>query len=285
MFKHVFACAFAAAASLATVAPAAVIYSTPGAAYTQNFDTLPNTPENVSLGNSPTGWIDDTATPSTGNFSIPGWYVFHPASLTEGGANAHQRMRIGAGSSNTGSFWSYGTSTSTDRALGSLVSGTTVTTTPGQQYIAMRLTNSVGYTLDSFTLSYDGEQWRDGGNATPAAKTVTVEWSTTASAINDSAAYTAAGSAFDFTSTVNGTAASSGFGNTTGKVSVTGGTISGINWLPGTDLWIRWKDPRLSGNNAGMAIDNVSLSAVPEPASLGLIAAAATLLGRRRRSR
>lgn len=291
MFKHLIkggiaSCAIIAAVSMTRPAAASVIYTTPGSTYSQNFDTLPITPENTSLGSSPTGWEDDTPTPGVGNFSIVGWYLFHPASLAEGGFSGHQRMRIGAGSANTGAFMSYGTSGSTERALGSLVSSSTVPTNPGQQYIAMRLTNNAPYTLDSFTLSYDGEQWRDGGNATPVAKTLSVEWSTTASAINDSANFTAAGSGFDFTTPVNGTTSSSGFGNTSGKISIGPGTVTGINWAPGTDLWIRWKDSRISGNNQGVAIDNVAFSATPEPASMSLLAATATLFGlRRRRSR
>src|SRR6266545_1264929 len=74
-----------------------IIYSTPGSTYSQNFDTLPITPENVSLGTSPIGWQNDNASPGAGNFSIVGWYLFHPASLSEGGFDGHQRMRIGAG--------------------------------------------------------------------------------------------------------------------------------------------------------------------------------------------
>ena len=52
------ACAFAVSALLATRAPAAVIYSVTNSVYAQNFDTLPITPENTSLGTSPTGWTN-----------------------------------------------------------------------------------------------------------------------------------------------------------------------------------------------------------------------------------
>ena len=69
-------------------------YSIVGSPYSQNFDSLPNSPENTSLGSSPIGWIDDTTTPGASQFSILGWYLYHPTSQTEGGANGHQRMRI-----------------------------------------------------------------------------------------------------------------------------------------------------------------------------------------------
>jgi hypothetical protein len=284
--KSLLACACVAAGALfaAQASQAAVIYTTPGSTYSQNFDSLPITPENVSLGNTPVGWTNDNPAPAAGNFSIPGWYLFHPLVLAEGGFDGHQRMRIGAGTANTGGFMSFGASASTERALGAVVSGTTVGTA-GQEYFALRLTNNVGYTLLSFTLSYDGEQWRDGGNAVPAAKTWNVQYSTTATAINDSAVYNAT-TGLDWTTPVNGTSAAAVNGNTTGKVSVGPTTITGLQWTPGTDLWIRWVDPRAAGNNPGMALDNVSFSAVPEPTSMMLVAGAC-LFGalRRRRAR
>src|SRR5215831_7205198 len=83
--------------AFAITADASVSYTTPASTYLQNFDSLPNTPENTSLGNSPVGWTDDNAAPGAGNFSIVGWYLYHPLPLAEGGFNSHQRMRIGAG--------------------------------------------------------------------------------------------------------------------------------------------------------------------------------------------
>src|SRR4051794_36810428 len=71
---------------------ATVSYDTDGSSYTQNFDTLPNSPTNATLGNSPIGWTDDNAAPGSGNFSILGWYLYHPTSVTEGGFNGHQRL-------------------------------------------------------------------------------------------------------------------------------------------------------------------------------------------------
>src|ERR1043165_1373114 len=91
-------------------AVASVSYTTPGSSYLQNFDSLPNTPENASLGNSPAGWTDDNASPGAGNFSILGWYLWYPTPTTEGGFNGHQRFRNSGAPGNTGSFWSLGQS-------------------------------------------------------------------------------------------------------------------------------------------------------------------------------
>src|SRR5436305_13537742 len=85
---------FAAACSplLVDTAKATVSYTAAGSTYSQNFDSLPNSPANVSLGNSPIGWTDDNASPGTNNFSIVGWYLYHPTVVTEGGFNGHQRF-------------------------------------------------------------------------------------------------------------------------------------------------------------------------------------------------
>jgi len=49
-------------------------------------------------------------------------------------------------------------------------------------------------------------------------------------------------------------------------------TISGISWMPGELLTLRWRTDELSGQDNGLAIDNLSFTAaVPEPTSLSLI--------------
>ena len=44
----------------------------------------------------------------------------------------------------------------------------------GNIYFALRVSNNTGQTLDSFTLSYTGEQWRDSGVST--AETMTLAY-------------------------------------------------------------------------------------------------------------
>ena len=153
--------ALAVFALLAYPAAAAVSYTTPGSSYSQNFDSLPNTPENTSLGSSPIGWTDDNASPAVGNFSIVGWYLYYPTSTTEGGFNGHQRFRNSGAPGNTGSFYSFGASATTERALGDIGANTLAPdgqtgNDAGNIYIALRLFNNTGQTLDNFTLSYTG---------------------------------------------------------------------------------------------------------------------------------
>ena len=83
-----------------------------------------------------------------------------------------------------------------------------------------------------------------------------------------------------FTNTTTGAAVD---GNSAGEVPVGPQTITGINWQPGADLWIRWLDPRTSGNNHGAGIDNVTFTAIPEPGSAALFTSVAILSSLRRR--
>jgi hypothetical protein len=283
----------AALLTFTTQLQAAVSYSTAESIYFQNFDSLPNTPENITLGTtaSGAGWTDDSSTPGANQFSIPGWYLYHPVdqSAGEGGVNGHQRFRIGAGTVNTGAFMSFGVSGSTERALGD-VGSTTLAANGADIYIGLRLRNDTGEMLQSFTLSYRGEQWRDGGSATPNAQSMNFMWSTTAAAINDANSFFTAAPQLGFTSPVftNTGSGAAVDGNTSGLSNVGPFTIEGLNWAPGTDLWLRWTDLSNVGNDHGLAIDDVtfSASAIPEPATCGMLSLGVlALVGQRRRSR
>src|SRR5215510_8318270 len=113
-----------------------------GTPLTENFDSLALTGTGIA-------WTD--------NSTIPGWY------------STRTTYNSGTGSSNAGALYSFGlagTNPDTDRALGSVASGST-----GTVYQAARLTNNTGSTITSLAISYAGEQWRNGGNATAHALT------------------------------------------------------------------------------------------------------------------
>lgn len=283
-------------------ATAAILYTTPGADYTQNFDTLPNNANgqspNASLGTTGTatyGWRNDFTGSTAGNYSIEGWHLLHPTNATgtagvdqEGGYNGNQRLRFGTGSSGTGSFYSFGSSSATtERALGMVnsntMSGTTASSMP--MFMGAAIRNNTGGTLTQFTLSYFGEQWRNSANT---SQSLLFDYSLDATSVHDTAATRVAVTTLDFTGPVSGGTAGVVAGNTTGRVSIGPVTVTGLNWLPGQDLWIRWGDKNDSGDDHGLAIDDLKFSAigVPEPASclmafVGLLGAAAV---RRRRA-
>jgi hypothetical protein len=274
---------------------AAISYTTPGAIYSQDFNGLPTdtqTNNNIQTGASPpfvnytNGWQDDTTTVAADRISIPGWYLYHPLDPgTEDGFNDRQRFRFGTGTSTAGSFYAFASTNAAnpEKALGFLPS-TTVATAPqanptanndDTMFMALRLTNDTGQTLDRFTLSYDGEQWRDGGRGDQASLTSAVNFSWKINALN---VHQIAGfqsvPELGFTSPVANTATdpvdpAAVNGNVAGKVPVAAFTVTGINWPNGADLWLRWGDQQQDGNDHGMAIDNVSFSANIAPVSGG----------------
>ncbi len=268
------------------VTRASLSYTTAGSTYSQNFDSLPNTPSNASLGNSPTGWTDDNASPGLGNFSIVGWYLYHPTSQTEGGFNGHQRVRVTTGNTTTGAFYSFGSAAApTDRALGDIGSAT-LAPDGGNIYIALRISNNTGQTLDSFTVGYTGEQWRDAGVST--AETMTFSWSTTATSVSDPPASFNNVAALSWTTPkATGTAAALDGNNAANQVVLSPITVTGLNWASGTDLWLRLTDVQLATlADAGMGIDDFTFSAdiaVPEPSTCALLGLGALALFIRRR--
>jgi len=260
--------------SAASQSMAAILYSTAGFTYTQNFNSLPASPENSPLGNSPTGWTDDNGSPAAGNFSIVGWYLFHPTSATEGGFNGHQRLRIGPGNNTTGAFMSWGSTGSSDRSLG-MLNSSTLGADGSKAFYGARFTNNTGTTLGSFTLGYTGEQWHEENTV---AQSITFDYSLNAASIDDGTATFTTVPSLDFTSPTFVTATSTGLdGNAAANRNVIAPvTVTGLNWQPGTDIWIRWTDLQDAGRDQGLGLDDLTFSAdaVPEPSSLMLLVAA-----------
>lgn len=173
------------------------------------------------------------------------------------------QLRIDNGSSTTASAYSYGSVAGMDRALGSL----------GGSHIAnlgWRLINNTGQTITQFTLTYRGEQWRNGGslnvNKLDFAYRIT---STVTTDIDNSSSYTLV-PALDFTSPVS---LANGFalnGNSSANRTEISATISGISWANGQLLILRWRDADETGSDDGLAIDDVMFFA-PATASLPAI--------------
>ena len=229
--------------------------------YSQSFDSLATT-------GTTNAWANDS--------TIAGWSLFNVFNATVPSYIADN------GNSNAGAFRSFGTTGSTERALGGVASagtyygGAPSGTTAG--YITVAFTNTTGADLSGFTLGYNGEQWRNGGNT--SAQSLTLQYG-----IGDSfdtvTTWVSPGGNFDFTSVVNGATAAVVDGNGAGLVTGLGGTQS-LSWADGATLWVRWTDLNDIGNDHGLAIDNVNLSvvaAVPEPQSYALLLAGLACVG------
>jgi hypothetical protein len=246
-------------------------YKTPGQLFIETFDSLPNAPENTAL---PDPWVDD--------LTLPHWMAITTIEVpTEGGFH---RFRITHGNTSGGSIYSFGAANDTDRALGSIGS-----TTVGDVYWGTRFHNDTGRTLNQITFTYSGEQWRDGGATAPAisvAQTIDFQFSLSATGIFGEAFKGAVDvNALDFVSPIFGSSNAVSYdGNAPANRVLLSSTIRGFQWLPDTDLFVRWIDINHLGNDHGMAIDDFSIVAnTPEPCVFPAAALAAAAMFSRRR--
>ncbi len=148
---------------------------------------------------------------------------------------------------------------------------------------ALTLQNTTGATLDSFSLSYDGEQWRSGDPGLTDSLLFSYAIVSASPSINGSGFTDVSSLTYSATAAANNTAVD---GNASANVTSISGTISGLTWNPGDYLVLRWTGQDVQGQDNGLAVDNLKFSAVPEPATWFLISAAgAGIVIFRRRNR
>ncbi|MEN9775849.1 MAG: hypothetical protein RL322_2919, partial [Pseudomonadota bacterium] len=223
----------------------------PAAGYTQKFDSLPSSGTSIT-------WINDS--------TLSGWSLFRqPAPGT-----AITAITVGTGSSNSGAFYSFGSTGTTDRAIGGVGSGSL------SGWIAFSATNSGSVAIDHLQIAFDGEQWRNGGNT--AAHTMVFEYGIGPS-FDAVTTWVKPGGKFDWSSPVTGSTAAAVDGNAAGLVAGRGGVLSGLGWDPGEALWVRWIEIDDPSSDHGLAIDNFSLAVASGPAKPQLSVLASDAIG------
>jgi pectate lyase len=204
-------------------------YALDGAAYSQDFNSLP------SAGTFT--WANDS--------NLSGWFAANSA----GGLNTAAVTITGSGNAAALILASVGTSGSADRALSY---HTQVDASP--THLGLAFTNNSGQELTSFTLSYSPEQWREASTTRSVTVTVQYKVGATLADLHVASGWTAI-AGLDF-STFNGSVSSA-----------TTLTATGIPVAvpPGASLWIRWRFSNTAtvATNAHdlLAIDNVVFSA------------------------
>ncbi len=218
-----------------TYVQAQITFNNVSQVYSQDFDGLANTGTNNT-------------------FDLTGW-----------SAN-RSTYNAGTGSNNAGSMYSFGAASSTERALGTLTSGSVPTIAFG-----FKLINSTGENVKSVNVTYTGEQWRRGTRRVfdtnqPVPDTLYFEYSLDADSINDSLATWVRLSELSFSSP-----------DTTGQDVLKDGDNAALQKAfnntfavdvnNGQSVWIRWISPRYSNNTPGgivgskdgLAVDNLSV--------------------------
>lgn len=200
--------------------------------YSQDFNTL-----------SASGTANKTTLPT-------GW------TFNETGTNANNTFTAGTGSSNTGDTYSFGVSTtSSDRALGGLQSGSLIPT------IGASFKNEIGEKITMLEITYTGEQWRLG--TAGRADRLDFQYSTDATSLTTGNWSDVDGLDFSSPKTTTPTGLLDG-NNNANRTTITF-TISGLSIENNAIFWIRWSDFNASGADDGLAIDDFSISASAAP--------------------
>jgi hypothetical protein len=214
--------------TLSFVSTSAQTFSLTTSPYTQNFDGLANTGTNNTWTNG--------ANP--------------PASPGAGWQSNRTSYAASNGSSNTGALYSFGSTGSTERALGSLASGTTNTIIYG-----ICFTNNTGFTITSINVNYTGEQWRQ----TAANNDILVfEYQVGVNSVTANTPWTNV-PALDFTPPISSTPDGPLNGNAAANRVNLSSSIT-LSVPPGADFCLRWSDANSSGTDKGMAIDDLQMS-------------------------
>jgi hypothetical protein len=191
---------------------------------------------------------------SSGTSSVlpTGWSLYQSAGSSYTADN---------GASSTRQLCSYGAAGSSERALGSIGGNSS------DLIVGARLIASGSTPITQLSISYFGEQWR---NLDSNPDSLQFQYSVNATSLT-TGTWTGI-SSLDFTSPNTSTQGALN-GNDAANRTFESGIISGLNLQDGQELWIRWVNYNPHAHkDDGLAIDDVSITAVPEPTEFGLVA-------------
>lgn len=208
--------------------------------------------QTISIGSLNTNFTQDfnsLANTGTSNLLPTGWRLLEVGT----GPQFDQLYLADDGTANSGNTYSYGSTGSTERAFGAILSGS-ITPTLGAAFV-----NNTGANITSLSISYAGEMWRAGVASRGAADRLDFQYSTDATELNNGTWINV--DALDFSSPTISTTAGPKDGNSTGFRSTVSATITGLNIANGAVFFIRWNDFNITGADDGLSIDDFSISA------------------------
>ncbi len=220
--------------------------------YAQNFDSLGIVafPDAVS---STIG--TQTSLGVLANPSLNGWYV----TKIGGSGTIATGISPDDGTSISGLVNNYGATDASDRALGLLASGSNI------MAMGALITNNTGGTLTGLNLSMTGEFWR---SSTAEQNTLTFGYGKIAGVINslnflssnDTGVLPFSGLDIVGPPFVTTNAALDG-NDVVNQLAFTNVSIP-LTLAPGESAFIRWQDTNNGGSDAGLAIDNLTITGV-----------------------
>lgn len=193
--------------------------------------------------------FDSLANSGTENTTLPQGWAFRE---TGSAANSNYRAGDASGGSPPGDTYSLGSTGSTERAFGTLLSSSLSAS------IGVELRNAGSQTITELQISYTGEQWRQG--AINRCDRLNAQLSTDATALNTGTWSEL--DALDFEAPQCGATNGALNGNQAANQVSISHTLSGISLAPGESLWLRWLDSNVTGADDALGLDNLQIVAV-----------------------
>jgi len=237
--------------------------------YSQNFNSLPtgsDTSFTWAQGDAGTPTLDD-------------WYYSRGVDTFAGSTNG-RALESGLGSNriNTDRILSLASApgaANSERSIGLRSTGTV-----GNEggYFGIQLRNNTGSQITTLDVSFTGQEWLQ----TETAGNLDFYHFDANGTTSYTSFSTGGGTGMDVTNngtkvnalSFSGTAAD-GFtvidGNLPANSSFYSNQITGLTWANGDDLWLVWNKV---DDNSALAIDDFTVTAIPEPSSLALLAGA-----------
>lgn len=200
-----------------------------GTAYEQNFDALVSSGTGTEATDTPAGWT-----------------------FVEAGTSANTSYTAGTGSGTSGDTYSFGASGTSERAFGSLNSGSNSPT------LGVVLTNSTGGTITSLDVAFSAEQWRHGGSTASRTDRLAFAYSTDATSLT-SGTWTLLND-LDAASTITSGTAGALDGNAATNKTAVNGSVPGLNVAPGGQIVLRWSTTDVSGADDGLSLDDLAIT-------------------------
>jgi hypothetical protein len=228
---------------------------------TENFDSLPS---------SGTTALDPTVGVHNAIPGLASW-----AGTKVSGTGTTLNFLADDGTSNSGRLASLGAAASGERALGQLASGSNVTS------FGVEIVNNTGQTLTGIQLDGFREQWRSSTstqNVLTFASAVSGGSATSSNFLTDASLAPLASLDLIGEPPVASNGATDG---NTLRVAVSGLVSATIP--NGASLFIRWTDFNDVGNDAALGLDDLTITGIPEPASMVLLMVGGLAALRRRR--
>lgn len=172
-------------------------------------------------------------------------------------------LSVTNGSASSGGLYNVGTTNASDRAMGTLASGSTMPA------FGATFVNNTGFTITAIDFSGVMEQWRS-GSSDAVSEVIAFSYSLDQAVTKlNNGIWTPFTAMNLLEKLIATTAAAAVDGNSIANKTTISGNLSSLNWLNGEKLWIRWVDSDDAGSDGIYAIDDLEMTFTTATAGIG----------------